>query len=314
MVSEREEKIKKRYEETKKHGSRLFPFNIYPCTIPLDFPSVVLHWHKEMELIYVKKGRGKIQLGMKTYPGKEGDVFVIPPGTLHAIRREPGYSMEYENIIFEVEFLGAGAADVCAGEYLNPLAAGRLLPPVRLSGGEKEYEKTVSCLHKMERLCGSRETGFELGVKAAALELIFLLVRKFPGSPHNVSPDMERLKVVLQEIERRDRESLTVADMADFCGWSSSHFMRWFKQMTGGSLISYVNDRRLSAAAENLRRSDEKIVTIAANAGFENLSNFNRQFKTRYGMTPREYRNQGRETEKQEEKSRMWTKTDRISI
>ena len=314
MGSEREEKIKKRYEETKKHGSRLFPFNIYPCTIPLDFPSVVLHWHKEMELIYVKKGRGKIQLGMKTYPGKEGDVFVIPPGTLHAIRREPGHSMEYENIIFEVEFLGAGAADVCAGEYLNPLAAGRLLPPVRLSGGEEGYEKTAACLQQMERLCGSREAGFELGVKAAALELIFLLVQKFPGSPHNISPDMERLKSVLQEIERRDREPLTVADMADFCGWSSSHFMRWFKQMTGGSFISYVNDRRLAAAAENLRHSDEKIVTIAENAGFENLSNFNRQFKARYGMTPREYRNQGRETEKQEEKSRMWTKTDQISI
>ena len=86
-----------------------------------------------------------------------------------------------------------------------------------------------------------------------------------------------------------------MADMAEFCGWSSSHFMRWFKQMTGGSFISYVNDRRLTSAAERLRRSDDKIVTIAEDAGFENLSNFNRQFKARYGMTPREYRN--RETE-----------------
>lgn len=47
-----------KYQEKKQHGSKLFPFNIYPCTIPLDFPSVSLHWHKEMELIYVKKGRG----------------------------------------------------------------------------------------------------------------------------------------------------------------------------------------------------------------------------------------------------------------
>ena len=38
---------KKQFQETKRHGSRLFPFNIYPCTIPLDFPSVVLHWHNE---------------------------------------------------------------------------------------------------------------------------------------------------------------------------------------------------------------------------------------------------------------------------
>ena len=66
--------------------------------------------------------------------------------------------------------------------------------------------------------------------------------------------------------------------------------MRWFKNMTGSSFTSYVNDRRLAAAAENLRRTDHKIVTIAEDSGFSNLSNFNRQFKARYGMTPGEYR------------------------
>ena len=297
-MSEKAEMIKKRCQETKQHGSRLFPFNIYPCTIPLDFPSVVLHWHKEMELVYVKKGRGRIQLEMKQYPGEAGDIFVIPPGTLHAIRREPGKSVEYENIIFEVEFLGAGAADVCAGEYLNPLAAGNLLPPVRLAAGEEGHEEIEACLQQMERLCGIRSTGFELGVKAAALQMVFLLIQKLPHAAHSISPDMERLKTVLQEIERREKEPLTVADIAGFCGWSGSHFMRWFKQMTGSSFLSYVNERRLSAAAEILRRSDDKIVTVAENTGFENLSNFNRQFKARYGMTPREYRRKGMEQEK----------------
>ena len=286
---------KKQFQETKRHGSRLFPFNIYPCTIPLDFPSVVLHWHNEMELVYVKKGRGRIQMGMEQYTAGEGDIFVIPPGTLHAIYQKHGYSMEYENIIFGMDFAGAGAADICAGEYLIPVAAGELLSPVRLDPEEEGYREAADCLQRMEKLCGQRGYGFQLGVKAAVLQLIFLLIQKYPANIQRLSPDMERLKTVLQETERREREPLTVADMAEFCGWSSSHFMRWFKQMTGGSFISYVNDRRLTSAAERLRRSDDKIVTIAEDAGFENLSNFNRQFKARYGMTPREYRN--RETE-----------------
>ena len=63
-----------KYQEKKQHGSKLFPFNIYPCTIPLDFPSVSLHWHKEMELIYVKKGRGEIQLETGLFQGKAGDI------------------------------------------------------------------------------------------------------------------------------------------------------------------------------------------------------------------------------------------------
>ena len=219
-----------KYQEKKQHGSRLFPFNIYPCTIPLDFPSVSLHWHKDMELIYVKKGAGEIQIETTLFLGKPGDIFVVPPGTLHALRKAKGFSMEYENIIFEMDFLGAGAADLCAGEFLVPLAAGKLLPPVCVHKEEEDYEELKQCLSQMEDLCESREKGYELGVKAAVLQMLFLLIRKYPCVKEVSSPDRERLKVVLQEIEKNISENLTVREIAEFCGWSDSHFMRWFKK------------------------------------------------------------------------------------
>ena len=279
-----------KYQETKQHGSRLFPFNIYPCTIPLDFPAVPLHWHKEMELIYIKKGKGLIQIETKSFEGEPGDIFVVTPGTLHAIHRIKGYSMEYENIIFEMDFLGEGAADLCAGEFLVPLASGRLLPPACIRKGEEHYEALKRCLVQMEELCEKKEKGYELGVKAAVLQMIFLLIRKYPSIEEISSPDRERLKEVLQEIGEKINQSLNVSDMAKFCGLSESHFMRWFKKMTGDSFASYINDRRLANAAEALRRTDDKILSVSQDAGFTNLSNFNRQFKKRYGITPKEYR------------------------
>ncbi len=45
-------------QETKQHGAVRFPFNIYPCTIPRDFPQVALHWQDSMELVFVKRGCG----------------------------------------------------------------------------------------------------------------------------------------------------------------------------------------------------------------------------------------------------------------
>ena len=42
-------------QETKQHGAVRFPFNIYPCTIPGDFPQVALHWQDSMELVFVKR-------------------------------------------------------------------------------------------------------------------------------------------------------------------------------------------------------------------------------------------------------------------
>ena len=97
-------------------------------------------------------------------------------------------------------------------------------------------------------------------------------------------------EVIRTKIEKNIDENLTVGEMAKFCGWSDSHFMRWFKKMTGLSLIAYVNERRLAVAAEALKKTDDKILNISQDAGFTNLSNFNRQFRKRYGVTPKEYR------------------------
>ena len=48
------------YQEKVLHGNPLFPYITYLCSIPLDFAYVPLHWHDEMEIIYIKKGRGII--------------------------------------------------------------------------------------------------------------------------------------------------------------------------------------------------------------------------------------------------------------
>ena len=69
-----------RLREAKQHrGPRGFPFNIYPCTIPKDFPQVALHWQDSMELVFVKKGRGIVQAGLTTYTAQAGDIYVFAP-------------------------------------------------------------------------------------------------------------------------------------------------------------------------------------------------------------------------------------------
>ena len=279
-----------RLEETKQHGDVFFPFNIYPCTIPKDFPSVALHWHRNMEFIYIKKGELFSQLDMQNYTVFQGDICVVPPGTLHGLRAREGRMAEYENIIFDTEMLGSGAADICARQYLIPLAAGQLLHPMVLRPGDAGYARAADCLAGAERLCGERPAGYELGVKAMMLELIFHLMQLQPHTPGAELSGTARLKQVLAFIQRNYAQPLSVEGMAGQVGCSPSHFMRWFRQMTGSSFVSYLNEYRLAEAARQLRSSEEKILTIAQNVGFESLSNFNHQFRVRYAMTPREYR------------------------
>ena len=102
--------------------------------------------------------------------------------------------------------------------------------------------------------------------------------------------DTRRLKTVLQWISEHYAQKICVADAAEVCSFSSSHFMRWFRQMTGQSFIAFLNEYRLNTAAEALQTTDETVLTIASRCGFENLSYFNRIFKAHFGITPRDYR------------------------
>ena len=65
------------YHEHKNHADSLFPYNTYICSIPLDFNEVTPHWHNEMEIIYIKKGKGTISLDMDMMYVEAGDIIAV---------------------------------------------------------------------------------------------------------------------------------------------------------------------------------------------------------------------------------------------
>ena len=276
-------------QETKHHGEVRFPFNIYPCTIPGDFRQVAVHWQDSMELVYIKRGSGLVQTGAQVCTAQSGDIFVLTPGTLHAISQAESCTMEYENIIFDVELLG-GAEDLCAEKYLLPLQSGRLALPEHITPDEAWYPQAADCLKEAEEANRCKQFGYELCIKGALLRFLALLIAQSKALPPAEKASTQRLRAVLQWISAHYSEPVCVADAAALCQCSPNHFMRWFRQMTGQTFIIFLREYRLNAAAEALRTTEDTILSISEQCGFENLSYFNREFKAHFGMTPREYR------------------------
>ena len=80
-------------------------------------------------------------------------------------------------------------------------------------------------------------------------------------------------------------------DLADIAGLSLSQFSRSFRRHTGLALVKYVNRLRINLACQLIMGPGRmKITEVCFSAGFNNISNFNRQFLAQKGMTPSRFR------------------------
>lgn len=89
-------------------------------------------------------------------------------------------------------------------------------------------------------------------------------------------------------------ENITVDMLAETVHLSKSYFMRRFREAAGVGAIEYLSQLRIKKACEILSETDKTAAETAFECGFRNLSNFNRQFKSIVGCTPKEYRSIGR--------------------
>lgn len=280
------------YHETKKHTDTMFAYNVYPCTIPLDFSFVPMHWQDSAELIYIKDGEGLIQVDLETFTAKGGDIFIVMPGHLHGIRRWPGKTMQYENIIFDLDFVGSNTIDLCNQKYWQPLLNEKTSLPVYINCEHPLHPGLSRCLDESDRLCDQRPQGYELAVKGCLMVFFSLLFSSTGRTSVDNQKHTQKLKEVFTYLEEHYDQKLTIEKMACYCGYSASHFMRWFKEMTGFGFNSYLIEYRLDKAAHELRTGTLTVLEISQKMGFDNLSNFNRLFKKKFEMTPSQFRSQ----------------------
>lgn len=281
------------YQEKKSHFDAAFPYNTYLCCIPQDFLSVPLHWHLEMEIIYIKKGSGIVSIDLTSTLVHEGSIVFVAPGQLHGIFQHEDVRMEYENILFDLNMLMAKNNDICTIGYLDPLRHSHVLAKNIYTQQDEKYAQISHCLDKADEICKTFPPAYQLAIKSCLFSLFYELFSDWNTATTAKKPpqSLEKLKIIIKYVENHYQERITIEEIAAFCDYSQSHFMKYFKNAMGTSFIDYLNDYRLMMAARLLLSSDSAILSISEEVGFENLSYFNRSFKKKFGKTPSAYRN-----------------------
>jgi AraC-like DNA-binding protein len=139
-------------------------------------------------------------------------------------------------------------------------------------------------------LAGSADVPWEeLSVKLAAQTLD--LVGGLPRNPSEPPPSaVARVTRAVRMIERHPDAGLTLGSLAREAGLSPYHFLRTFERLTGVTPHQYVLRARLRRAAMRLAAKRARVLDIALDCGFGDVSNFNHAFRAEFGVSPRVYR------------------------
>ena len=109
----------------------------------------------------------------------------------------------------------------------------------------------------------------------------------------NVTEEEGLKEVVSQTIrEQLSNPNLSLTWLADKMGFSSSYLSSLFKKTFGMPFQEYVLSERLEKAKLLLLSTDMKNYEIAEKVGFEDVNYFGTRFKTKYGMSPKQYKEQ----------------------
>jgi len=108
--------------------------------------------------------------------------------------------------------------------------------------------------------------------------------------PHPVKNRPSSISILDKIIADNITSKITADNFYSSLNMSPATFARFLKDQTGRTFVSYLNETRISFAVRWLIETDHAVSEIAAMAGFNNLSHFNRIFKNSKGMTPGKYR------------------------
>lgn len=247
------------------------------------------HRHPEFEVVRIDESSGAIQVGDWTDRFQAGEIYVFGGELPHAFFNDSDTERARSRYLqFTPDLLSSLAEALPEMRGISDLLH-RAQRGLRVHG---DAGCTVSdCLDAVFATQGIEQM--------AALFRLMAAIHSSPGSTELASESYSpgysdqhivRLDKVLSYIHDHQGENLPMESLARIAGMSVSAFHVFFRKRMGCTPGAYILDLRYSSIARHLLESDESISEIAFSSGFSNLSNFNRQFRQRFGCSPRTYR------------------------
>lgn len=289
-------------QELIQHGTTEFPIAAYSEDL-LNVP-IYWHWHKEWEFGVITEGEGIVAMDNRQYRLKKGDFFFYNSEVLHAGWATGSTPVFGHYLVVHPRLIGGSIESVFWQKYLLPIMENHSLKGFVLRDGEPDKEKFVELSERIWYACHNKAPGYEFRVRNDLSELVFLMHQhsnmEYTSVPERGQRDENRIKNMVTYVQEHYSEDISLEQLAACANISESECLRCFKRVTGVTPIQFIKQFRIQRAQTLLALSTEKIVDIAIQCGFQDMSYFSKTFQKYCGCTPTEFRKKTVETEKAE--------------
>ena len=181
----------------------------------------------------------------------------------------------------------------CGPEFVEEIAAD--LPGIkRIAFTTHRLAAHPFLVPTLARIARFTRVGHEEDAEALAVDTVSLALRACHDTDEAPlrAQDESRVAAAIDRINHAPDAGISLSDLAADAQIGRHHFLRVFRRVTGVTPYAYLMSRRLMAAADALFDDDARILDIALDAGFSDLSDFTRRFRAAFGMPPARYRAQ----------------------
>jgi AraC-like DNA-binding protein len=256
------------------------------------FRTVRWHFHPEYELHLITATAGNRYVGDHIGPFTIGDLVFVGPNLPHNwISDVPEGGVVEERCLvlqFTAAFISGALTVFPELRFLEPLLE-ESFRGIRFSRGLSE--RVAPLMRELLGATGARRVALlvdildQLGRAEERMSLASIGFRPDPSAYLSTT-----MNAVLRHIDRNLTDALNETDLAMLSRQSVSAFSRSFRKSTGMNFVQYVNSLRIELACQHLSQDDLTVAEICFEVGFNNVSNFNRQFLAVKGMPPSKFR------------------------
>ncbi|MGH9427931.1 MAG: helix-turn-helix domain-containing protein [Terriglobia bacterium] len=289
-------------------GVHVWPFDpSFPIDIrffDLDGRRLVrMNRHDYFELLYAYSGEAVYEIHDRRFAVKKGDLAVVGSTFYHRFigdlsRFHGTSSMHLKAIVlfFRPELVRGSEPTGDDMQYLMPFLLQDDDFPHVISAGTGIPSQVLDLVERIKAELPASANRARLAVKTYLKMILMLLVNHYTAylGTHETfnrkQAAIQRLRPVFDYLEEHYDEPIRVEDAARICATSNSHFMYFFKRITGQSFLAYLNHFRIAKAQSLLTLTDLAISEISQAIGFCDQSHFGVAFRRLAGMTPLSYR------------------------